>query len=165
MIEGTVNAAYEAVVRLTIQGPTGAAREIDAVIDTGFNGFLTLPPELVAELSLPLEGIGRATLGDGSEATFPFYDVGVLWDGQMRNGLADAAGKRLRWWACRCSVATSSVSSWNLGGAGRCRVALGVGVCRLRRASSELRRGGAMGAPFCLRHLPPPEAGGEGSGG
>ncbi len=91
MIEGRVSAAYEAVVRLTIQGPAGAAREIEAVIDTGFNGFLTLPPEVVEELSLPLEGIGRATLGDGSETTFPFYDVGVLWDGQMRYGLADAA--------------------------------------------------------------------------
>ena len=91
MIEGTVSAAYEALVRLTVQGPVGTAREIEAVIDTGFNGFLTLPPELVAELALTLEGIGRATLGDGSEATFPFYDVGVLWDGQMRYGLADAA--------------------------------------------------------------------------
>ena len=91
MIEGAVSAAYEAVVRLTVQGPAGTAREVDAVIDTGFNGFLTLPPALVAELALPLEGIGRATLGDGSEATFPFYDVAVLWDGQMRYGLADAA--------------------------------------------------------------------------
>ena len=91
MIEGAVSAAYEAVVGLTVQGPAGTAREVDAVIDTGFNGFLTLPPALVAELALPLEGIGRATLGDGSEATFPFYDVAVLWDGRMRYGLADAA--------------------------------------------------------------------------
>ena len=91
MIEGAVSAAYEAVIRLTVQGPAGTAREVDAVIDTGFNGFLTLPPALVAELALPLEGIGRATLGDGSEATFPFYDVAVLWDEQMRYGLADAA--------------------------------------------------------------------------
>ena len=44
MIEGVVNAAYEAVIRLSLRGPSGQAREIDAVIDTGFNGFLTLPP-------------------------------------------------------------------------------------------------------------------------
>lgn len=91
MIEGVVSAVYEAVVRLTVQGPAGTAREIEAVIDTGFNGFLTLPPGLVAELALTLEGLGRATLGDGSEVTFPFYDVAVRWDGQMRYGLADAA--------------------------------------------------------------------------
>lgn len=91
MIEGAVNAAYEAVISISVQGPSGLAREIEAVIDTGFNGFLTLPPALVAELSLPLEGIGRATLGDGSEVTFPFYDVTVLLDGEPRYGLADAA--------------------------------------------------------------------------
>ena len=63
MIEGVVNAAYEAVIRLSLRGPLGQAREIDAVIDTGFNGFLTLPPVLVAELGLPLLSHGRAYLG------------------------------------------------------------------------------------------------------
>ena len=36
MTEGAVNAAYEAVVRLTVQGPSGQAREIEAVVDTGY---------------------------------------------------------------------------------------------------------------------------------
>ncbi len=31
MIEGVVNAAYEAVVRLTVQGPSGHSREIEAL--------------------------------------------------------------------------------------------------------------------------------------
>ena len=53
MIEGVVNAAYEAVVTLPVQGPAGQSREVEAVIDTGFNRFLTLPPALVAELDLP----------------------------------------------------------------------------------------------------------------
>ena len=35
MITGTVNADYEAVIRLFVQGPTGPAHEIDAIIDTG----------------------------------------------------------------------------------------------------------------------------------
>ncbi|MXW24102.1 MAG: clan AA aspartic protease [Chloroflexi bacterium] len=91
MIEGAVNASREAVILLTVSGPAGAPREIEAIIDTGFGGFLTLPPELVTELGLNLEGVGRATLGDGSEITFPYYDVAVLWEGQPRFGLADAA--------------------------------------------------------------------------
>lgn len=91
MIEGVVNASREAVILLTVSGPAGARREIEAIIDTGFGGFLTLPPELVTELGLSLEGVGRATLGDGSEITFPYYDVAVLWEGQPRLGLADAA--------------------------------------------------------------------------
>ncbi|MYD66247.1 MAG: clan AA aspartic protease [Chloroflexi bacterium] len=91
MIEGVVNASREAVVLLTVNGPAGATRDIEAIVDTGFGGFLTLPPELVTELGLGFEGIGRATLGDGSEITFPYYDVSVLWEGQPRFGLADAA--------------------------------------------------------------------------
>ena len=79
MIQGVVNDAYEAVVRLTVQGPSGQSREIEAVIDTGYNGFLTLPPALVTELSLVYRGRGRAILADGNEAFFDIYDVAVLW--------------------------------------------------------------------------------------
>ncbi len=47
MIEGFVNANLEAVITIPLRGPTGQTREIDAVIDTGFNGYLTLPPMAV----------------------------------------------------------------------------------------------------------------------
>ena len=46
MIEGVVNAAHEAVVPLTVSGPAGVRREIEAIIDTDFGGFLTLPSEV-----------------------------------------------------------------------------------------------------------------------
>ena len=91
MIAGVVNDRLEAVISLTVQGPIGQSRSFDAVIDTGFGGFLTLPPRLIAELNLPFVRSGRATLGDGSEVTFPFYDVAALWDGDLRLGLVDAA--------------------------------------------------------------------------
>ena len=91
MIEGAVNAAYEPVVTLAIQGPAGETREIDAVVDTGFTGFLTVTPELARELGLDFLGMGLGTLADGSEVTFPYYSVAVLWDGQSRHIEADAA--------------------------------------------------------------------------
>ena len=91
MIAGAVNAAYEPVVTLVVQGPAGETREIDAVIDTGFTGFLTVTPALARELGLDFLGMGLATLADGSEVTFPYYSVAVLWDGQPRNIEADAA--------------------------------------------------------------------------
>lgn len=91
MIEGVVNDRLEAVIALTVEGPGGPPRSIDAIIDTGFGGFLTLPPGLIDELSLQFEGVGRATLGDGSEIRFPFYEVAVRWDGSTRLGLAEAA--------------------------------------------------------------------------
>jgi len=91
VIEGVVNAAYEPVVVLDVQGPSGQASEIEAIIDTGFTGFLTVTPALATELELAFEGTSRATLADGSEVTFDVYDVAVLWDGQPKYVLADAA--------------------------------------------------------------------------
>ena len=91
MIQGVVNAAYEAVVRLTVQGPSGQSREIEAVIDTGYTGFLTLPPNLVTELGLVYRDRGRAILADGSEAVFDIYDVAVVWDTRLRNTRASSA--------------------------------------------------------------------------
>ena len=86
-----MNASREAVIRLAVQGPSGQARDIEAVIDTGFTGFLTVTPLLAEELALVFEGTARATLADGSETTFPYYSVAVLWDGQARYVEADAA--------------------------------------------------------------------------
>ena len=58
MIQGVVNTAYEAVVALSLQGPEGQAQDIEAVIDTGYSGFLTLPPGLVDDLGLPFAYMG-----------------------------------------------------------------------------------------------------------
>ena len=91
MIEGVVNAANEAVLELTLEGPDGRRRELEAVIDTGFSGFLTVTPALASELQLTFEGLARATLADGSETVFPYYGVSVLWDGRIRYVEAGAA--------------------------------------------------------------------------
>ncbi len=101
MIQGVVNAALEATVSLTVQGPSGQSRAIDAVIDTGFNEFLTLPAALATELGLTAVTRASAILADGSEATFDVYSVEVLWDGYLRHAdayVSDAtplAGMRL----------------------------------------------------------------------
>ena len=91
MIEGFVNASYEAVISLTLRGPSGQAHEIDAVIDTGFNGFLTLPPALVSELGLLFLSHGGATLADGSKIAFDVWEVTVLWDGEALSVEVDEA--------------------------------------------------------------------------
>ena len=86
-----MNAACEAALILTVQGPDGQTREIEAVVDTGYNGFLTLPPVLVGELELPFVSSGEATLADGSAVSFDIHLVTVDWDGQARLIEADAA--------------------------------------------------------------------------
>ena len=92
MIKGFVNANLEAVVTLPLQGPSGRKREVNVVIDTGFNGYLTLPPMLVADLGLPVVGDGEAVLADGSEAVFDVYGVTVLWNGKSRYVETGAVG-------------------------------------------------------------------------
>ncbi|MGI0492753.1 clan AA aspartic protease [Alkalinema pantanalense CENA528] len=55
---------------------------IDAVIDTGFSGFLTLPSNTIAALDLVWKGRDTATLGDGTFCIFEVYIATVIWDGQ-----------------------------------------------------------------------------------
>ncbi len=44
MITRVVNANYEATIPLVVQAIYGQEEAIEAVIDTGFTGSLTLPP-------------------------------------------------------------------------------------------------------------------------
>ena len=85
---GTVNVGYEAVVALPLRGPEGQARDVDAVVDTGFTRFLTLPQAMITELGLGFRGVNRVILADGSETALDVYGVTVLWDGQPREVVA-----------------------------------------------------------------------------
>ncbi len=78
MIEGAVNAAYEAVVTLPLQGPDGRTRDIQAVIDTDYTGTLMLPTTVVADLGLSLSHMGWALLANDDVVSFDVHDVIVL---------------------------------------------------------------------------------------
>lgn len=84
MIYGVVNLRREATLPLVIGNSTGQRESINTVIDTGFDGFLSLPSEQITRLSLPWRTSNTATLGDGSEVLFDFYTATVIWDGQYR---------------------------------------------------------------------------------
>ena len=60
MIEGAVNGNSEAIIRLTLRAATGAMQEIDAIIDTGFTGDLTLPPAMPEKFSHPVRELKGA---------------------------------------------------------------------------------------------------------
>lgn len=93
MLRGVVNAGLEAVVSLTVMGPDAQTREIDAVIDTGFVDYLTLPSDIVSELGLAFSGVLIGVLADGTEKDFQYYDVTVMWNdqpGYIRALVADA---------------------------------------------------------------------------
>ena len=91
MITGVITARREATIRLIAQSPNGSAQEVEAVIDTGFNGWFSLPPAIITALQLPWLTQGRGLLADGSLTVFDIYQVTVIWDGQPRNIPVEAA--------------------------------------------------------------------------
>ena len=84
MITGVVTANREAMVLVTVLNSQGRDVMVDAVIDTGFTGFLTLPALLVATLGLTFAGTTQATLGDGSDVLIDVFEAMVLWDNRVR---------------------------------------------------------------------------------
>ncbi|MGK7935859.1 MAG: clan AA aspartic protease [Xenococcaceae cyanobacterium] len=80
MIIGKVNAIYEPIIRLGVCDSNGKVHEQNVIVDTGFNGWLSLSSYLISMLKLPWKRRGRATLADGSECIFDIYEAVVLWD-------------------------------------------------------------------------------------
>src|SRR5262249_20061491 len=85
LMTGVVTANLEATLPLTILGPGGQQQVIEAVIDTGFNGYLTLKPRLIASLGLPWRFRVHGVLADGSVSYFNTYNGEVFWDGVARS--------------------------------------------------------------------------------
>jgi clan AA aspartic protease len=91
MISGVVTDDRQPVIHVTVRGPTGEEQKIEAIIDTGFDGSLSLPSSIVLRLGLPWRQRGRALLADGSESVFDIYEATVDWDGEARRIAVDEA--------------------------------------------------------------------------
>ena len=87
MIIGKVIANREAVIELEIIGSNQKRENVETVIDTGFNGYLTLSSDLINYLKLQLAGSRHVTLGDGNVVVLDMYLAKVLWHGQEREVL------------------------------------------------------------------------------
>ena len=89
MMFGTVNNNCEAIIKVAV-GRIGSPKvTVDAIIDTGFTSFLSLPLSMITDLGLPWHYRDVGTLGDGSEVVFEIYKATVIWDGQ--NQIVDVA--------------------------------------------------------------------------
>lgn len=91
MITGIVTVHHEATIRLLVRDANGQEQEVEAVLDTGFNGSLTLPPSIIAALGLPWRTRGLVVLANGSEDHCDIYAATIVWDGGPRNILVEAA--------------------------------------------------------------------------
>jgi clan AA aspartic protease len=84
MMYGIVDRNLEATIKLVVGNANSQRQTIDALIDTGFTGFLTLPLSVITTIKLQLYRREAGTLGDGSTCIFDVYRGLVIWDGQYR---------------------------------------------------------------------------------
>ena len=98
MIRGQVIAArddgtgLEPRVPLDILGSDGAFRSLNAVVDTGFTGMLTLPESVVSDLGLRRVREQEITLADGRSQLRRICRAELLWHGQPIDVLAYMMG-------------------------------------------------------------------------
>lgn len=90
MITGVVKDG-EARVIVRVRDAGGRQKQIEAIIDTGYSGWLTLPPQLIATLGLPWHSFVRGSLADGRETLFNVYDATIAWDRRIRRIHVDEA--------------------------------------------------------------------------
>jgi clan AA aspartic protease len=74
----------EATLRLSVEDTRGQVHELEAILDTGFNGFLTLPSAVIRALGLPWLYRQQGQLADGNFQVLDVFAVTILWDGQRR---------------------------------------------------------------------------------
>jgi len=79
MTTGFITPDQEPALQLEVVGPEGT-RSFNAIIDTGFNGGLALPPDWIEALGLPRAGHEQMVLADGSVTGAYLYDGYVIPD-------------------------------------------------------------------------------------
>jgi clan AA aspartic protease len=84
MMFGAVSDGCEAIIKVTVGRADAPKITVDALIDTGFTSFLSLPISTIKSLKLPWHFSDVGTLGDGSEVIFEIYTAHIIWDGKVQ---------------------------------------------------------------------------------
>ena len=88
MIRGTVrqraDQRLEPWVTVSLEDHQGRLHQCQVTVDTGFTGWLTLPPDFIEQLGLVSRDSRAATLASGAIESFDYYHARILWHGQLR---------------------------------------------------------------------------------
>ena len=90
MITGVVTPGLFTTIPIRLLDSAGRTHQIDALVDTGYDGALVLPPALVNTLGLPWKIRQTAIIADGSTPVYDVYQATVIWDNQPRSVEVDA---------------------------------------------------------------------------
>lgn len=91
MIRGVVTDEFEGWIDLAIVGDDRSAIGFSGVVDTGFNGSLTLPLAVIERFGGKRVGIANVYLADGSKTFSQIFELTILWDGRPLTIEVDAA--------------------------------------------------------------------------
>ena len=103
MPNGQVSADREALITIDILSRDGRLHPIEAVVDTGFDGSLSLPGAFIRELDLASAGKRFFELANGDLFEFELYYAWVLWHGRrsrvviLQSETAPLLGMELLW--------------------------------------------------------------------
>jgi clan AA aspartic protease len=93
VIHGSV-VGLQARMNVLLRPPERSEIEIECVIDTGFEGFLTLPISVITDLGLPYLININANLANNSSVETDVYLTTIIWNGVERNIAVLAMGRR-----------------------------------------------------------------------
>ena len=95
MITGTVTERLDLLVTIEVSDSAGGLRPIEVVLDTGFDGDLALPSNVISDLELSYIGTVDVRLATGKKVKAPTYEGVVSWHGRQRNVIVIEAGDGL----------------------------------------------------------------------
>ena len=92
MIVARVNDNFDAHVQLELLH-NGTIHPVHFVIDTGFNGNLSVTPQMVRSLNLEIIDVQDGVLADGRRDVFETVDIVVNWLDETRKIRAQVLGE------------------------------------------------------------------------
>jgi len=92
---GRVTGNREPVVPLLARSRNGADRQVEALLDSGFNGYLALPAHVIEGLELQRLGREQVTLASGKTHLVGKYKATLKFGGAVRSVEVVEAGEPL----------------------------------------------------------------------
>ena len=85
-LRGSLDSNHSPLVTIAVSAPSGPSHFVDALIDTGFTGFVQLPERRARELGLTLRAVSEAQYADGRTGTIPLAWAKVTLGRDVQEG-------------------------------------------------------------------------------
>jgi predicted aspartyl protease len=87
-LHGSLDSSHSPLVTIAVSAPSGPSHFVDALIDTGFTGFVQLPERHARDLGLTLRAVSEAQYADGRTGTIPLAWAKVTLGPDVQEGFA-----------------------------------------------------------------------------